>query len=234
MEIKSVKLHDLGQIPYQEAWDFQKACFNEIIEAKLAHRKNPDSFKQSTENHLIFCEHFPVYTLGRNGKEQHLLVNESKLNQLGAEFVKINRGGDITFHGLGQWVVYPIFDLDFFYTDIGRYIRELEEVVIQVLSFYGLQGERSKGESGVWLDVNTSKQRKICALGVHLSHWVTMHGLAFNINNDLSFYNYIVPCGIQDKTVTSLSLELNQKIDMNEVKELLLSAFIQVFQLKIT
>ena len=162
------------------------------------------------------------------------MVNESKLNQLGAEFVKINRGGDITFHGLGQWVVYPIFDLDFFYTDIGRYIRELEEVVIQVLSFYGLQGERSKGESGVWLDVNTSKQRKICALGVHLSHWVTMHGLAFNINNDLSFYNYIVPCGIQDKTVTSLSLELNQKIDMNEVKELLLSAFIRVFQLKIT
>jgi lipoyl(octanoyl) transferase len=234
MEIKSVKLHDLGQIPYQEAWDFQKACFNEIIEAKLAYRKNPDSFVQSTENHLIFCEHFPVYTLGRNGKEQHLLVNESKLNQLGAEFVKINRGGDITFHGLGQWVVYPIFDLDFFYTDIGRYIRELEEVVIQVLSFYGLQGERSKGESGVWLDVNTSKQRKICALGVHLSHWVTMHGLAFNINNDLSFYNYIVPCGIQDKTVTSLSLELNQKIDMNEVKELLLSAFIRVFQLKIT
>ena len=209
---KKVNFHDLGKIDYKECWDFQEELFAEILAVKSSNKKEDKTTE--TKNHLIFCEHPHVYTLGKSGNEKNLLVNEDYLKSRGATFHKINRGGDITYHGPGQLVGYPIIDLDNFFTDIHKYLRFLEEAVILTLKEYGLESERSPGETGVWFDVGTPKARKICALGVKSSRWVTMHGFAFNINSDLSYFGNIIPCGITDKSVTSLQKELGKEMDM--------------------
>lgn len=211
-----VIFHDLGLIDYKEAWDFQEKRFEEIIDIKKSNRRNNSQY--STTSYLLFCEHPHVYTLGKSGDEKNLLVNEDYLKSRGARFYKINRGGDITYHGPGQIVAYPILDLDNFFTDIHKYLRLLEKAVINTLADYGLKGESSKGETGVWLDVGRNNARKICALGVRSSRWVTMHGLAFNINCDLSYFRNIIPCGIADKSVTSMQKELGKELNINEVK----------------
>ena len=218
---KKVSFKDLGLIDYKQCWDFQEELFAEILAVKSSNRKENKTI--STKNHLIFCEHPHVYTLGKSGDEKNLLVNEDYLKSRGATFHRINRGGDITYHGPGQIVGYPILDLDNFFTDIHKYLRFLEEAVIMTLKEYGLASERSPGETGVWFDVGTSKARKICALGVKSSRWVTMHGFAFNVNSDLSYFGNIIPCGITDKSVTSLQKELGKEINMNEVKNKLWS-----------
>ena len=183
-----------------------------------------------TTNHLLFVEHNPVYTLGKSGDINHILINEDERTEKGIEFFKINRGGDITFHGLGQLVGYPVLDLEYFKTDLGWYLRSLEEVIILTLAEYGLKGDRSPGETGVWLDPNIKgEERKICAMGIRCSRWITMHGFAFNVNTDLQYFNYIIPCGIQNKQVTSLEKELNYKVSMDEVKEKVKRNFERVF-----
>lgn len=189
----------------------------------------PKEEKQATQNHLLFCEHPPVFTMGKSGSQANLLISEEELKILGASFYKINRGGDITFHGPGQLVGYPILDLDYFYSDVHRYLNTLEEVFIKVLADYGLKGGRSKGETGVWLEVGTPRARKICALGVRTSRWVTMHGWAFNVNTNLDWFSKIVPCGISDKGVTSLAQELGQPLPMAEVKQKAKSYFQELF-----
>ena len=187
-----------------------------------------------TINHLLFVEHPPVYTLGKSGKEEHVLINEADRIEKNIEYIKTNRGGDITFHGPEQLVGYPILDLENFYTDIGKYLRNLEEVIILTMAEYGLKGERSSGETGVWLEPGIKgRERKICAIGVRCSRWITMHGFAFNVNTDLSYFDYIVPCGIRDKQVTSLEKELRRKISMDEVKEKVKRNFEKVFEVKI-
>ncbi len=228
---KKVNFQDLGKIDYKECWDFQEEIFAEILAVKSTNRKENKTV--STKNHLLFCEHHHVYTLGKSGDEKHLLVNEEYLKSRGATFHKINRGGDITYHGPGQLVGYPILDLDNFFTDIHKYLRFLEEAVILTLREYGLESERSPGETGVWFDVGTPKARKICALGVKSSRWVTMHGFAFNINSDLSYFGNIIPCGITDKSVTSLQKELGKEMDMEEVKNKVKSHLIDLFEMKI-
>ena len=215
----SVIVQDLGLIDYKKAWDLQEEIFAKTIALKIA-RRNGES-EELTENHLLFCEHPHVYTLGKSGKENHLLLNEASLESNHATFYKINRGGDITYHGPGQIVVYPILDLDYFFSDIHKYLRYLEEAVIQTLEIYGIKGERFDGLTGVWLDPNTPKERKICAFGVKCSSWVTMHGIGFNVNSDLSYFNHIIHCGIQDKSVTSMQGELGRELDMEEVKGVL-------------
>jgi len=232
--MKNVILKDLGLIAYQAAWDFQTALFKTVVDQKVANRTISTDQQVLPKNYLLCCQHPHVYTLGRNGKEEHLLLNETELNNKGATFIKINRGGDITYHGHGQLVVYPILDLDQFFTDIGRYIRLLEEVVIQTLAEYTIEGKRSEGESGVWLDVGKPTARKICAVGVHLSRWVTMHGIAFNINTDLSYFQNIIPCGISDKGVTSLAQELGHNVDIEEVQSKLLPHFTKLFEAELT
>ena len=214
--MQKVVFQDLGLIDYKEAWDYQEKRFDEIIDTKKANRRN--NSEDPTTSYLLFCEHPHVYTLGKSGDEKNLLVNEDYLKSRGAKFYKINRGGDITYHGPGQIVGYPILDLDNFFTDIHKYLRFLEEAVINTLAYYGLKGERSDGETGVWFDVGTDKARKICALGVRSSRWVTMHGLAFNVNCDLSYFGNIIPCGIVDKSVTSMQKELGKEVDIEEVK----------------
>ena len=228
---KKVNFHDLGKIDYKECWDFQEELFAEILEVKSSNKKEDKTTE--TKNHLIFCEHPHVYTLGKSGDEKNLLVNEDYLKSRGATFHKINRGGDITYHGPGQLVGYPIIDLDNFFTDIHKYLRFLEEAVILTLKEYGLESERSPGETGVWFDVGTPKARKICALGVKSSRWVTMHGFAFNINSDLSYFGNIIPCGITDKSVTSLQKELGKEMDMQEVKNKVKSHLIELFEMEI-
>ena len=222
---------DIGLIEYKEAWLFQEKFFNEILEIKSKNRN--EGSKITTKNHLIFCEHPHVYTLGNSGNKENLLVNEEYLKSRGASFYKTNRGGDITYHGPGQIVGYPIFDLDNFFNDIGKYLRFLEEVIILTLKEYGLSGERSKGETGVWLDVGKPTARKICAMGVKTSRWVSMHGFAFNLNTDLSYFENIIPCGINDKKVTSLEKEIGHKIDIDRAKSLLKSNLERVFDLKL-
>ncbi|MDR0802286.1 lipoyl(octanoyl) transferase LipB [Fluviicola sp.] len=214
-----VRFQDLGLIDYQEAWDYQEKLFAQSITLKIE-RRNGTS-QEETKNYLLFCEHPHVYTLGKSGTEDHLLLNQEGLNEFDAKFYKINRGGDITYHGPGQLVAYPIFDLDYFFTDIHKYMRYLEEAVIQVLAHYGVRGERSEGLTGVWIDTDKPTARKICAMGVKSSRWVTMHGIGFNINSNLSYFSHIVPCGIEDKSVTSLQQELGSPVDMQEVKNLL-------------
>lgn len=211
-----VVFQDLGLIDYKEAWDYQEKRFNEIIDVKKNNRK--ENRQDPTLSYLLFCEHPHVYTLGKSGDENNLLVNENYLKSRGATFYKINRGGDITYHGPGQIVGYPILDLDNFFTDIHKYLRYLEEAVILTLADYGIKSTRSDGETGVWLGVGTNNVRKICALGVRSSRWVTMHGFAFNINCDLSYFGNIVPCGIADKSVTSMQKELGDEVDMQEVQ----------------
>jgi lipoyl(octanoyl) transferase len=228
---KKVSFKDLGLIDYKQCWDFQEELFAEILAVKSSNRKENKTV--ATKNHLIFCEHPHVYTLGKSGDEKNLLVNEDYLKSRGATFHKINRGGDITYHGPGQIVGYPILDLDNFFTDIHKYLRFLEEAVILTLKEYGLASERSPGETGVWFDVGTSKARKICALGVKSSRWVTMHGFAFNVNSDLSYFGNIIACGITDKSVTSLQKELGKEVDMNEVRNKLKTHLIELFEMEI-
>ena len=228
---KKVGFQDLGLIDYRKCWDYQEELFAEILAVKSANRK--ENKTDITQNHLLFCEHPHVYTLGKSGDEKNLLVNEDYLKSRGATFHKINRGGDITYHGPGQIVGYPILDLDNFFTDIHKYLRFLEEAIILTLKEYGLVSERSPGETGVWFDVGTPKARKICALGVKSSRWVTMHGFAFNINADLSYFGNIVPCGITDKSVTSLQIELEKEMDMEEVKNKLKVHLIDLFEMEI-
>ncbi len=215
---RRVRFADLGRWSYQRAWDFQEAIFSETIGRKSANRQLPEADQKPTVDTLLFVEHPHVYTLGKSGDFANLLANEAQLQELGIEFFKINRGGDITYHGPGQLVGYPILDLDHYFTDIHRYLRTLEEVIIDTLAEYGLAGERSPGETGVWLDVGTPFARKICAMGVRASRWVTMHGWALNVNTDLKYFQYIVPCGITDKSVTSLHLEVGHPIDEHELK----------------
>ena len=228
---KKVGFQDLGLIDYRKCWDYQEELFAEILAVKSANRK--ENKTDITQNHLLFCEHPHVYTLGKSGDEKNLLVNEDYLKSRGATFHKINRGGDITYHGPGQIVGYPILDLDNFFTDIHKYLRFLEEAIILTLKEYGLVSERSPGETGVWFDVGTPKARKICALGVKSSRWVTMHGFAFNINADLSYFGNIIPCGIVDKQVTSMQKELGREMDMEEVKTKLKSHLVRLFEMKI-
>lgn len=216
----SVECIDLGLVDYKTAWDFQENLFSQIVEQKLENRKNNIDVNALTNNYLVLCEHSHVYTLGKSGEEKNLLINEEFLKSKGATFYKINRGGDITYHGPGQLVVYPIFNLDNFFTDIHKYLRYLEEAVILTLNEYGIIGGRIEGSTGVWIDVNNPlKARKICAMGVKCSRWVTMHGIGFNVNTDLNYFNYIVPCGITDKAVTSVQKELGKEINMSEIKQ---------------
>ena len=217
MSCPVVEFQDLNLIDYKDGWDYQTSLFKPIIDQKIFNRKNPDSAVQ-TKNYLLFCEHSHVYTLGTSGSAENLLISEAILKKINATYYKINRGGDITYHGPGQLVAYPIFDLDHFFTDIHKYLRFLEESVILTLKEYGVVGDRINGLTGVWIDVNSSTPRKICALGVKSSRWVTMHGIGFNVNTDLSYFDAIVPCGIKDKTVTSLENELGRKVDFNELK----------------
>ena len=225
---KTIKIIDLGHKSYSESLEVQENYFNGTISLKRSNRKTDNP--QPTHNYLLWVEHPPVFTLGKSGKMEHLLVDKEALAEKGIEFYQTNRGGDITFHGPGQLVVYPIFDLDNFFTDIHKYLRFLEEAVIETLKEYGLNGSRSQGETGVWLEVGTPFARKICAMGVRASRWVTMHGLAFNINTDLSYFDHIVPCGIQGKGVTSLSKELRREIGLEEVKEKLKTHLGRLFE----
>ena len=226
---KRVQFQDLGLKDYKVTWDFQEKLFKEIIDLKIKNRREEESI--DTPNYLIFVEHPHVYTLGKSGDITNLLVDEKDLEEKGASFYKINRGGDITYHGPGQIVGYPILDLDNFFTDIHKYLRFLEEMVILTLADYGLKAERSKGETGVWLDVGTPFARKICAMGVRASRWVTMHGFALNVNADLGYFDMMIPCGIKGKAVTSLNVELGKKeVNMNEVKERLLGHFSSLFE----
>lgn len=225
---KKVNFQDLGRRDYKETWDFQEQLFKSILDTKIKNRREDAGLV--TENHLLFVEHDHVYTLGKSGDLENLLANEQLLENLGATFYKINRGGDITYHGPGQITGYPILDLDNFFTDIHKYLRFLEEVFIKILADYGLKGERSDGETGVWLDVGTPFARKICALGVRASRWVTMHGFAFNVNTNLGYFDHIIPCGIDDKAVTSLAAELKREVDLNEVKEKIKLYFSELFE----
>jgi lipoyl(octanoyl) transferase len=224
--MKKVLFEDIGASSYKEVWDYQEKLLHENVE----HKRNGEH----TTNYLLFTEHAPVYTLGKNGNAMHVLVSEQQRQQKGIEYFHINRGGDITFHGPGQLVGYPIFDLDQFKTDLGWYLRSLEEVIILTMAEYGLQGDRSKGETGVWIESSIKgRERKICAMGIRCSRWITMHGFAFNVNTDLSYFNYIVPCGIANKKVTSLEKELGHSVPMNEVKEKIKKNFERVFEVEI-
>ena len=217
-------------IDYKQAWDYQEKLFDSVVQTKISNRNLSESKQKITNNYLLICEHPHVYTLGKSGDEQNLLVNETQLKEKHATYYKINRGGDITYHGPGQIVGYPILDLDNFFTDIHKYLRFLEEMVIRTLAEYGIESGRSEGETGVWLDVgNPLKARKICAMGVRASRWVTMHGFALNVNTDLSYFNNIIPCGIVDKAVTSMDKELGRKVNEEEVKEKLKYHFAELF-----
>ncbi len=226
--MQQVKIQDLGLKNYQEAWDYQNTLFQQIIDVKLMNRNN--NTNNPTPNYFLFTEHPHVYTLGKSGDLNNLLLSKNQLKEKGITFFKSNRGGDITYHGPGQIVGYPILDLDNFFTDIHKFMRNLEEVIILTIAEYGLKGERSEGETGVWLGVGTPFARKICALGVRTSRWVTMHGFALNVSTDLGYFNHIIPCGIRDKAVTSMEAELNHKIDINEIKEKIKNHFSTVFE----
>lgn len=226
---KQVIVKDLGNKDYKETWDYQESLFEEIVAQKTNNKANGTTLP--TTNYFLFVEHPHVYTLGKSGHIENLLIDEEGLKNKGATFYKINRGGDITYHGPGQIVGYPILDLENFFTDIHKYLRSLEEVIIRTLSDYGLKGERSEGETGVWLDVGTPFARKICAMGVRCSRWVTMHGFALNVNTDLGYFDNIIPCGIRGKAVTSLNVELaNDKVDTQEVKQRILTHFKEIFE----
>lgn len=227
---------------YRQAWDYQEQLLLGNVQIKSLSRETNndsaastlhslvDSIPLTTTNYFLLVEHPPVYTLGKSGKMEHLLIDEEERQNKKIEFFKINRGGDITFHGPGQIVGYPILDLEKFYTDIGRYLRNLEEVIILTLAEYGIKGERSQGETGVWIEPHVKgKERKICAMGVRCSRWITMHGFAFNVNTDLDYFNYIIPCGIENKKVTSLQQELGYEVDFDDAKEKVKKSFLKVF-----
>lgn len=231
--MNKVHFHDLGLIDFKEAWDYQEMLFDKTVGIKFENRKLSPPQQVKTKDHLLFCEHPHVYTLGKSGKEEHLLINNDRLSSVNATYYKINRGGDITYHGPGQLVGYPILDLDHFFPDIHKYLRYLEELFIKLLADYGLKGERSEGETGVWLDTNTPFARKILALGVRASRWVTMHGWAFNVNTDLSYFGNIIPCGISNKDVTSLQRELGKEISLEEIKDKTKYYFEEIFEVEL-
>jgi lipoyl(octanoyl) transferase len=236
---QSIFLQDLQLIEYARAWEIQEQLLQKNLEKKAERGKQLASGaiaqgEVNTNHYLLFCEHPPVFTLGKSGKMEHVLINESERTEKGIAFYPTNRGGDITFHGPGQLVAYPILDLEKYYTDIGKYLRSLEEVIILTMAEYGLKGERSPGETGVWLDpFEKGLERKICAMGVRCSRWITMHGLAFNVNTDLRYFDAIIPCGIKDKQVTSLQRELGYTIPLDEVKEKVKRNFEKVFDSQI-
>ncbi|TDH29143.1 lipoyl(octanoyl) transferase LipB [Segetibacter sp. 3557_3] len=227
---RQIHYQDLGsEKPYQPIWDYQEKLLQQAVATKTKLRTEP-GLDLHTQDHLLFVEHSPVYTLGKSGDIAHVLISEEAQKQKGIQFFRINRGGDITFHGPGQLVGYPILDLEQYRTDIGWYLRSLEEIIILTLGDYGLKGDRSQGETGVWLDPGEKgRERKICAMGIRCSRWITMHGFALNVNTDLSFYDHIIPCGIRNKQVTSLQRELGTKIDMEELKARVLYHFSSVF-----
>ena len=226
---KQIKFIDLGQIDYKDAWEYQQNLFDEIVEIKKKNRKDNTNIK--TPNYFLFVEHPHVYTLGKSGNISNLLIDENQLKNKNASFYKINRGGDITYHGPGQIVGYPILDLENFFTDIHKYLRLLEETVINTLQIYGIRGERNSGKTGVWLDVKSPFPRKICAMGVRASRWVTMHGFALNVNVDLDYFNNIIPCGLTNNIVTSLNKELkHNNADINKVKDDLKICFSEAFE----
>lgn len=228
---KQIIFEDLGLLDYKACWDYQEKLFNETVNLKISNRYLPEEKQIPTKNYLLFVEHPHVYTLGKSGDEKNLLLNEKQLLDKHANYYKINRGGDITYHGPGQLVAYPILDLDNFFTDIHKYLRLLEETIILTLKEYGVESGRSKGETGVWLDAEDKfKARKICAMGVRCSRWVTMHGWGFNVNSDLNYFNNIIPCGINDKAVTSLNKEIGRDVDMQEIKEKLKKNFSNLFE----
>ncbi len=228
---QKVYFEDLGVKSYQPTWDYQESLLAKNTQIKsIAREKGENVMDSITEHRFLMVEHPPVFTLGKNGRREHVLVSEEQLQKLGIEFFHINRGGDITYHGLQQIVGYPILDLDKFKTDLGWYLRSLEQVIIDTIAEYGLKGERSSGETGVWLaPENPFMARKICAMGIKCSRWITMHGFALNVNTDLSHFEYIIPCGIQGKTVTSLEKELGKKVDYQEVKEKIKKHFARIF-----
>ncbi len=231
---KKTRFIDLGLIDYQQAWDYQTNLFQSILDVKIQNRSLPDNEQQTTSNYLLFCEHPHVFTLGKSGDEKNLLVKKEELHTIEATYYHINRGGDITYHGPGQIVVYPIIDLENFFTDIHQYMRLLEESVIQTLAEFNIQAGRIKGLTGVWVEPeNKMTTRKICALGVKTSRWVTLHGLAFNVNTQLDYFNYIVPCGIDDKAVTSLERELKSAQDFQHVKSILKEKITSLFSMEI-
>jgi lipoyl(octanoyl) transferase len=231
-KMKKVIFQDLGLIDYKVCWDYQEKLFNEIVQQKLQQRDFPVS-ELRTPHYLLFCEHPHVYTLGRNGDEKNLLVHDSELGKMDATFYKNNRGGDITYHGPGQIVGYPILNLDLFFTDIHKYLRYLEEAVIRTLNEYNIHAGRINGLTGVWVDVESQSPRKICSFGVRCSRWVTMHGFAFNVNTDLSYFRNIIPCGIADKEVTSMQKELGCEIDIEEVKSILKKNIAALFEMEL-
>jgi lipoyl(octanoyl) transferase len=225
---KNVLIRDLKIKDFKETWDYQSALLQEIVAVKVANRR--ENLGKQTENHFLFVEHPHVYTLGKSGDLSNLLLTETQLEERGATFYKINRGGDITYHGPGQIVGYPILDLENFFTDIHKYLRLLEESIILTIAEYGLKGERSAGETGVWLDVGTPFARKICALGIRASRWVTMHGFALNVNTNLGYFDHIIPCGIRGKAVASMEAELGKELDIEVVKEKILKHFKALFE----
>ena len=232
--MQKVNFIDLGLIDYKECWDYQEQLFREIVDTKTANRKLPEAEQKPTKNHLLFCEHPHVYTLGKSGAEDNLLIDKTQLNGKDINYYEINRGGDITYHGPGQLVGYPIFDLDNFFTDIHKYLRYLEEAIILTLAEYNITATRIKGATGVWIDPeNPLQARKICAMGVRCSRWVTMHGFAFNVNADLSYFDNIVPCGITDKSITSLEREINKTVDIEEVKNKLKKHLAELFEMEL-
>ena len=230
---RNINFRDIGLMKFQEAWDYQKVLFEEVWQVKKANKDRKDNDKAESLNYLLFCEHPHVYTLGKSGKDDNLLINEQQLISYGAELFHIDRGGDITYHGPGQIVGYPILDIQFLKLGVKQYVHLLEEAVIQTLKEYGIEAGRLEGATGVWLDSDTKRVRKICAIGVKASHFITMHGFAFNINTDLKFFDYINPCGFTDKGVTSLSKELGRAIDLEEVKVILAEKFASVFNVNL-
>ncbi len=226
-----VKVQDLGLIDYKQAWDLQEGLLKEAVDLKISNRKNDTNF--IPKQHLLFCEHPHVYTLGKSGAQENLLLDEAHLQEIDAQFYKINRGGDITYHGPGQLVMYPILDLEQFFTDIHKYMRYLEEAVIKTLAHFQITATRYDGLTGVWIDAETPRARKICAMGVKCSRWITMHGIALNVHPDLGYFGNIVPCGIQDKAVTSMAQELGRQIAIREVQEVLLKEMSAVFNFSI-
>ena len=231
MKNNKILIKDLGVLSYSNSWEHQKVIFDNIISQKIKNRTLKKKIK--TENYLLIVEHKPIYTIGKSGDTSNLLLDEKQLKLKNIDFKKINRGGDITFHGLGQIVGYPILDLDNFFTDIGQYLRTLEEVIISTIGFFGLKGYRINGETGVWVKDESNLPKKICAFGIKASRWVTMHGFALNVNTDLKYFDHIVPCGISDKGVTSIEDSLNKKIKIKLVKEKIYENFARLFNAKL-
>ena len=231
---KKVEVINLGEKDYQETWDYQTLLFDQTVQTKIENRKKRETEQELTNNYLLFCQHPHVYTLGKSGKEEHLLLDGDGLQRKQAVFYKINRGGDITYHGPGQIVCYPILDLENFFTDIHLYLRNLEEAVIQTLSHFEIEAGRIEGLTGVWLDHQAQKNpRKICAMGVKTSRWVSMHGIALNVNTDLNYFQHIVPCGIEDKAVTSMEKELGKAQDLGRVTEVLKNRIASIFEMEL-